>query len=83
MQAGSVRIRQDSHGNIHVETENTELSVPSRRSYINRNSPLSHFNIFWRNTCKESGSVVKQETTQIRRNSRHSTQSSQVYVSCY
>ncbi len=83
MQAGSVRINQDSHGNIHVDTENTKLTVPSRRSYINRTRPLNHSNIFWRNTCRKSGSVVRQETTQVTRNSRHSTQSSKVSVSCY
>lgn len=83
MQAGRVRINQDSHGNFYVDTGNTKLTVPSRSSYVNRNRPLDHFNIFWRNSCKKSGSVVKQETTQVSRNNRHSTQSSTVSVSCY
>lgn len=84
MRAGRVRINQDSHGNIHVETGNTKLDVPSRRSYINRNFPVNHVNNFWRrNTCKKSGSVVRQETTQVRRNNRHSNQSSTVSVSCH
>lgn len=83
MQAGSVRINRDSHGNFHIDTENTKLTVPSRRRDINRNRPFHPFNIFQRSTCRESGSVVRQETTQVSRNNRHSTHSSTVSVSCY
>lgn len=81
VQAGTVRINTSRDGSIDVNTGQTQLQVPSNRSYFPMNSRFTRHNSQdIRMSCSRNRNYVRQETRQITRSNQHS---SQTYISTY
>lgn len=85
MQIGRMRIRQYFPGNVERFLDlpgSAKLYTPGTEIYMNENFDIDDVNIFLRNTCQKSGSILTQESRQVSRNGRYRHHSSTVSVVC-